>query len=171
MHNISGNQIHFANTSWCKYFFSYNYFTCQSRMFQMRLSFATAFTSAYKSSDWTQKTIQIHEVFASIDYSPNSNPVGAQSNSLQRYTKTKHSSSELWVGKEREHLFYYAIQNWEGVWLLAIQSTTVMDIRWKVVDLSVMFLQPGSLKTVRILASPHTGCFFFHWTDRKCPRL
>lgn len=31
-------------------------------MFQMRLSFATAFTSAYKSSDWTQKTIQIHEV-------------------------------------------------------------------------------------------------------------
>lgn len=43
------------------YPFSYIYFTCQSRMFQMWLSFATAFTSALKSSDWTQKIIQIHD--------------------------------------------------------------------------------------------------------------
>lgn len=34
---------------------------CQSRVFQMWLSFATASTSAYKSSDWTQNIIQIHD--------------------------------------------------------------------------------------------------------------
>lgn len=66
-HKIAGNQTHldanvfFVVVFFLPFSFSYNYFTCQSKMFPMWLSFATAFTSAYKSSDSTQKIIQIHD--------------------------------------------------------------------------------------------------------------
>lgn len=129
-------QIHFANTSWFFFFknpFSYNYFTCQWRMIEMWLSFATAFTSAFKSSDWTQKMIQIHDDSPLLTTDLNNNPAGTQSNSLQSRTKTKHGLNECEEGQERVKLSALLCN------MRALQSTMAMDIRWTVVGLFYVF--------------------------------
>lgn len=114
-------------------FFSYNDITCQSRMFQMWLSFAAAFTSAFKSSDWTQKTIQIQD---DLPLLPSAVPtpillefkvilykVAQRRNTVPMNLEWKrrgNTSSIMWYKTER------------GYDCLAIQSTVAMDIWWPI---------------------------------------
>lgn len=104
-------------------------------MFHMWLSFATAFTSAFKSSDWTQKIIQVHDdsPLLSTDISTNNNHVGIQSNSLQSCTMIQNT---VWMNFECEgkrkgtNSQTFAIlcnKNWEGCDRLAIQSMWILD--------------------------------------------
>lgn len=111
------------NTYWSKHYlpiyFSYNYFTCQLQMFQRWLSFATAFTSALKSSEWI---IQIHDrvlYWLRTHSTNNKSSWNSKQYILQSCTNTKHSSNELWVqrgkgkGQTLKHLLYCTVQNSE----------------------------------------------------------
>lgn len=124
--NTCCNYILMQMTFFLKTFsLSYIIFICQS-MFQMWLSFATAFTSAYKSSDWIQNIIQIH------DDLPLLTTVPTTILSKVIIYKVAQRQNTVWMnfwvlrgkgGQTLEHLLYYVIQNWEVHDCLAIQST------------------------------------------------
>lgn len=169
--------------TFCKYilmqFFFYPFlfytFTCQSRMFQMWLSFATAFTSASKSSDWTQKIMQIHGDLPllttdSTDYRLTVPTVPSLLEFKVMLYKVAQRQNTAWMNfecgeeKEREHLLIMQYKTERGYDCLAIHSTMAMNIRWTVADRSFPILQNNLVAWKQSLCwffslSPHTSFF------------